>query len=188
MAVRPDPNFPAPPPGWRVLNGALIPDGSVGGYLARRQEVRASCYQRDCRRSVSIDYDWLIGHGYAAFPVREFIDLLKCRKPGGCALEARTERQGSGLPLADLARRKGVAIRLQCGACRWRKDITPAQAIAHLTAAGTGDGATLHVELTAKLTKPCAQCARTLWICEVRWPQAGDGRIPRGPRLGAAAR
>lgn len=156
-----------------MLNGALILDGSVAGHLARRQDVRAHCHQRDCRRSFNIDYDWLVRHGYAAFPVRELIELLKCRKPGGCALEVRTERQGSGLALSFLAGQRGVAIRLQCGACRWRRDIAPAQAIAHLQAAGTGDGATLHTDLTAKLTKPCARCGKSLWTCEVRWPAAG---------------
>lgn len=171
---------PQPPPGWRAFNGQLVPDSSVAGYAARRQGVRGVCHQKDCHRRISIDFDGLLRRGFGPFPMREWLALLRCHKPGGCALEIHEEREGSGLSLQHLTRFEGVEIRLRCLNCSWEKHLAPAQAIAALKAAKTGDGGVLHVDLKSKLSKPCVRCAEMRWACEVMWPQAaGWVRRPR---------
>ena len=175
-----DPEYKPPPPGWRVFNGQLVADGAIGGYFARGQEVRGACDQRDCRRRFRIDFDSLIRKGYAPFPVAELKTLLQCRRPGGCAMQCYDSPQGSGLPLATLARHPGVQVRLRCTECGWEKSLAPAKVAAHLKAAGTGDGDTLHVDLTAKLVRPCAKCGKSRWSCDVLWPEPRGGfRNPR---------
>ena len=174
-----------PPPGWHVFNGQLTPDGTVGGYLARGQEVRGFCDQRDCRRRFWIDFDGLIRRGFAGFPMVELKTLLKCHKPGGCALEVRDDAQGSGLTLTVLARHPQVRVKLRCTDCRWEKVIPPTQVIAHLQAAGTGGGDTLHVALKDKLSKPCSACGKRRWACEVLWPGPDGWKRRTGGRLHA---
>jgi len=97
-----------PPPGWRLFGRQLVPDPTVGGYLARRQEFRGSCHRRDCRRRYDIDFDGLIRHGYAGFPVRELQALLACRMPGGCSLQFH--EKPVGLPLRAFYVHDGVTV------------------------------------------------------------------------------
>lgn len=169
-----------------MFNDQLVADQTVGGYLARGQSVSGACDQRDCRRRFWIDFDNLIRRGYAPFPVKELKALLLCRKPGGCAMSFKDSREGSGLTLKALSRFPQVRIRLRCTGCRWEKVITPDQAAAQLKAAGTGAGDTLHIDLLAKLSKPCSKCRQTAWACEVIWPQARpswQGKSRSGPPL-----
>ena len=170
------------PPGWRCFNGQLIADTTIGGYLARGQDVRGACDLRDCRRRFWIDFDGLIRRGYAGFPVSELKALLACRKPGGCAMAFHDGVKGSGLPLSMLARCEGVSVRLRCTDCRWEKAVPPMQIAAHLKASASGDESTLHVELMSKLKKPCPKCGKLRWSCEVLWPQAKSGWQAK-PRL-----
>ncbi|OYU69939.1 MAG: hypothetical protein CFE28_07980 [Alphaproteobacteria bacterium PA2] len=182
----PSPPSSSPPPGWRVFNDQLVPDQTVGGYLARGQSVSGACDQRDCRRRFWIDFDNLIRRGYAPFPVKELKALLLCRKPGGCAMGFKDSREGSGLTLKALSRFPQVRIRLRCTGCKWEKTITPDRAAAQLKAAGTGSGDTFHIDLLEKLSKPCAKCRQTAWACEVIWPQARpswQGKTRSGPPL-----
>jgi hypothetical protein len=49
-----------------------------------------------------------------------------------------------------------------------------------------GGGDTLHTDLLAKLSKPCAKCRQTAWACEVIWPQtqpSWQGKTRTGPPL-----
>jgi hypothetical protein len=156
-----------PPPGWRLFGRQLVPDPTVGGYLARRQEFRGSCHRRDCRRRYDIDFDGLIRHGYAGFPVRELQALLACRMPGGCSLQFH--EKPVGLPLRAFYVHDGVTVLLRCEACRWEKEVAPARLAAQLKAQGLGDDGTPHTDIAAKLTKPC-KCGKTQWACEVLWP------------------
>jgi len=178
------PPNPSPPPGWRVFNDQLMPDQTVGGYLARGQKISGACDQRDCRRRFWIDFDNLIRRGFAPFPVRELKALLLCRRPGGCAMGFKDSREGSGLPLKMLSRFEPVRIRLRCTRCKWEKTLTPDRVATQLKAAGTGSGDTLHVDLLEKLSKPCAKCHQSAWACEVLWPQAvpsWHGKSRSGP-------
>ncbi|HEX5378573.1 MAG TPA: hypothetical protein VFW47_08355 [Phenylobacterium sp.] len=170
--------YKPPPAGWRVFNGQLVADATVGGYFARGQEMRGACDQRDCRRRFSIDFDRLIRKGYAPFPVSELKALLQCRRPGGCAMHCFDGVKGSGLPLSLLARYPNVSIRLRCTECRWEKAYPPGQVAAHLKASATGGEETLHVELMTKLKKPCARCGKSRWACDVMWPEPAGGFIP----------
>ena len=169
-----------------MFNDQLVPDQTVGGYLARGQSVSGACDQRDCRRRFWIDFDNLIRRGYAPFPVKELKALLLCRKPGGCAMGFKDSREGSGLTLKALSRFPQVRIRLRCTGCKWEKVITPDRAASQLKAAGTGSGDTLHIDLLDKLSKPCAKCRQSAWACEVIWPQARpnwQGKTRSGPPL-----
>ena len=162
-----------PPAGWRLFNGQLVPDPTVAGYLARGQDVTGTCDLRDCRRRFSIDFDSLIRRGYGAFPIVELKALLLCRRPGGCAMKFRDAREGSGLSLRSLTNFPEAQLRLRCLGCRWEKSFAPAVAISRLNALGAGGGDTLHVDILAKLSKPCPKCAKMNWASEVTWPEAG---------------
>lgn len=158
-----------PPPGWRLFNRQLVPDPTIGGFVARRQEVRGACYRRDCRRRWEADFDGLIRHGYAGFPMPELQGLLRCRSPGGCALQFHESPQGAGLPLRVLAGFEGVVVRVRCGACQWQTEVPPARMAARLKRQGLGGEATPHTEIAAKLGRAC-KCGKTQWSCEVLWP------------------
>lgn len=161
-----------PPKGWRVFNGQLIPDQTLWGYLHRKQIVRGACYTRDCRRNYYLDFELLLRSGYAYVRMPEIQRLLRCNMPGGCRMTFQDEKAGSGLPLSALAANREVRILFRCGGCKWEKSVTPGQAIAQLLAAKTGTASTLHTELVAKTSKPCAKCGASNWTCDVRWPNA----------------
>lgn len=176
------PPLPQPPKGWRVFNGALVPDDSVGGFMVRGQEVTGTCYMRDCRRRFHLDYEKFLKGGLEGLPMRRVKSMLACHHPAGCALEMREGREGSGVRLSVLAKTPGVAVRIRCELCGGEKLTSPAKVIAGLEAAGTGGRDTLHSEVAAMLTRPCGTCKQARWTCEVRWPQE-PARWLRNARL-----
>jgi hypothetical protein len=161
-----------PPKGWRVFNGALVPDDSVGGFMVRGQEVTGTCHMRDCRRRFNLDYEKFLKAGLEGLPMRRVKAMLACHHPAGCALEVREGREGSGVRLSVLAVTKGVRVKIRCALCGGEKLTSPAKVIAGLQAAGAGGGDTLHSEIAGKLTKPCGKCHQARWLCEVRWPES----------------
>jgi len=181
----PGPTKP-PPAGWRLFNAQLVPDPTIGGFLARGQVVRGTCQRRDCNRRYWIDFEGLIRHGYSGFPMKELESLLVCRMPGGCSLVFHEDREGSGLPLSLLATYPGVQVRVRCGACRWEKEVSPSRMAASLKAAGGGGGETLHTEIADKLQRPC-KCGKTQWFCEVTWPALEAGWNSRSQDAGFKA-
>ncbi|MDG2520546.1 hypothetical protein P7B02_03245 [Caulobacter segnis] len=170
----------APPRGWLIENDTLVRDDSLAGYQARGQQVRASCYQRDCKRSCWIDIDFMVSRRMGRLSMAECKRLLKCGALGGCGLDFREEPQ-AGVTLRTLAAAgEKVRIAFRCAACGVAKATSPAAAIARLKAGKRGDEDTLHTDLGAKLTKPC-KCGKTRWEVQVRWPD------PNAPTHGGEA-
>lgn len=172
-----------PPTGWRLFNGALVPDDSVGGFMLRGQEVTGTCYMRDCRRRFHLDFEKFLKAGMEGLPMRRVKAMLACHHPAGCSLEMKEGREGSGVRLRALAATPGVRMRIRCQLCGGQKVTSPAKVLAGLEAAKTGGGDTLHSEVAVKLTKPCGTCRKAAWTCEVLWPQGDEPAWRRGTRL-----
>ena len=158
-----------PPPGWRLFNRELVPDPTIGGFLARRQEIRGACYRRDCRRRWEADFDGLVRHGYAGFPMSELQGLLRCRTPGGCSLQFHESPEGAALTLGAVSEFTCVVVVVRFETCQWRTEVQPARMAARLERQGLGGDATTHTEIAGKLSRPC-KCGKTRWACEVLWP------------------
>jgi len=119
------------PDGWFALDGLLQPDPSIAGYLARGQEVKGVCHQRDCRRRCDIDLTRLAARGFGSLPVTVAQSMMKCHSLSGCALEFHDDRRAS-LPVRALFGRSHVRIRIKCAGCGFFRAATAEGLLAKL--------------------------------------------------------
>ena len=164
----PDPY--SPPPGWTIANGILTPDRSVRGYLARDQDVKGRCAQRDCRRTCHVDHARLHEQGLGALKIDQVKRLLRCARLDTCALEFHEDLTAESLKLGDLTRRPAVSLRILCRGCGASRAVSPRAMIAKLTSTGKGDGATETRDIARLLTAPCKACGKVTWAVDVLWP------------------
>ena len=157
------------PDGWVALDGLLQADPSIAGYLARGQEAKGVCHQRDCRRRCEVDLPRLTARGFGALPVAVAQALMKCHSLGGCALEFHDDRRAS-LPLRALFGRAHVRIRIKCASCGFFRAVTPEGVAAKLSAESPMPDGLLISEIAAQIKGACKQCKKSAWRVDVLWP------------------
>jgi len=162
-----------PPAGWLAFNGLLEPNPTIAGYLARGQEVRGVCHQRDCRRRCELDLARLAAKGFGSLPVSVAEGLMKCHGLTGCALEFHTDRRAS-LPVRALFGRAHVKIRIRCNGCGFFRTATPEGLFAKLSAERAASDGLLISEVAAKIKGPCKQCRKSAWRVDVLWPDTNS--------------
>ena len=168
----------APPAGWIALDGLLQPDPTVAGYLARMQEIRGVCGQRDCRRKCEVDLERLARRGFGALPVSAAQQMLKCQNLTGCGLDFHEDRRG-GLPLRALFGRSHVHIRIKCDGCGFFRVATPEALWRRITKDKDPTYGLLVTEVAAQIKGPCSQCKKTNWRVDVLWPNRDSEGIRR---------
>jgi hypothetical protein len=159
-----------PPPGWNAEMGTLTPSETVGGYLARHQELRGACYSKDCRRRCEVELKALFARGFGRLTRRELLHLYRCNRLDGCNLDLIPDPVQALLPLRDLAGVPGIATRIRCTSCQFFRRYTVEEMIGQLEAAKKGGGRTGVQEVAALFTAPCKQCKKKSWTFEVLWP------------------
>jgi len=165
----------APPRGWRIVQGELVADPTVAGYLARGREIRGLCQQQDCRRTCQVDLEDLARRGLGAARIQELKPLYKCQRLGGCAL-AFHEKYGTELTVSVLARLKPAVLRIRCGNCRKTTRARPGAVVARLLAEGLGGHETRVEDLAGLIRGECRGCRVRRWEVAVLWgPRDGPG-------------
>jgi hypothetical protein len=159
-----------PPPGWTIASGVLTPDRTVRGYLAREQDVKGRCYQRDCRRTCHVDHARFHEQGLGALKIEQVKQLLRCARLDTCALEFREDLNAESLKLRNLTSRPAVSLRILCRGCGAIRSVSPAAMIARLKAQGKGDETTETRDLAGLLSASCKVCGKVTWAVDVLWP------------------
>jgi hypothetical protein len=161
--------------GWIEWNGRLLPDPTVKGALLRRMQLRGSCYIRnECRRSVTVDLQWLVDRGYGHALLEEVHALYGCRRTPTCEM-SWSGGYLEGMPLQAFVGTE-VRFRLECRDCLTHSDFTAEQLIAGLQRAGKGDGSTGVSGLHRQFGRRC-RCGRQSWRVDLRLP----ARVGMGP-------
>jgi len=158
-----------PPPGWLALDGLLQADPSVAGYLARGQEVKGVCHQRDCRRRCEVDLGRLAARGFGSLPVSTVQTFLRCHSLAGCGLDFHEDRH-SHLPLRALVGRSHVKLRIKCAGCGFFRVASPEAVIGKLSAETPMPDGLLISQIAALIKGPCGTCRKSAWRVDVLWP------------------
>lgn len=159
-----------PPPGWTIASGVLTPDRTVRGYLAREQDVKGRCYQRDCRRTCHVDHARLHEQGLGALKIQQVKQLLRCARLDTCALEFHEDLNAESLKLRNLTGRAAVSLRILCQGCGASRTVSPKAMVARLKSEGKGDETTETRDLAGLLSAPCKACGKVTWAVDVLWP------------------
>ena len=159
----------AAPAGWVVLDGLLQPDMSVAGHLARGDEVKGYCDQKDCRRRCSVDLARLTARGFGQLPVARVQQLMRCNTLAGCGLDFRLD-QNAGLPLTSLLGRAHVRIRIKCEGCGFFRATSVEALIARLSAGRPTAETLMLSQVRGRITGPCKTCRKSAWRVDVLWP------------------
>ncbi len=166
-------SLPAPssdlPAGWVAQDGLLTPDVSISGYLARGQEVKGVCDQRDCRRRCQIDLPRLAARGFGALPLTTVQGFLRCHSLAGCGLDFHEDPK-AGLPLRALLGRSHVKIRIKCAGCGFFRVTRVEGLIAKLSATRPMADSLMTSEVPSQITGPCKTCKKSAWRVDVLWP------------------
>ncbi len=165
-------SYPSPPPGWIVVLGELVEDGSVLGAVARREQIRGTCQRPGCWRRCELDLQRLVESGFGRAPLAWAKTTLVCPNMDGCRLQFKAE-YGRVLRLEDICQ-PGVTVRFQCLSCGALVTKTPRALVAHIRARGKTDPAFREISTVAQLKDlprgPCKACGKALGRLEVRWP------------------
>lgn len=164
------PNPYSPPPGWTIAGGVLTPDRTVRGYLAREQDVKGRCAQRDCRRTCHVDHARLHEQGLGALKIQQVKHLLRCARLDTCALEFYEDLNAESLKLRNLTGRAAVSLRILCKGCGASRTVSPKAMVARLKGAGKGDETTETRDIPALLSASCKACGKVTWAVDVLWP------------------
>ena len=183
MVIRHPQVDPGMPLGWRAVDGLLQPDPTIAGHLARGQEVKGVCHQRDCRRRCDLDLGRLEARGFGSLPVAAAQGLMRCHSLAGCALEFHVEPK-STLRLGDLLGRSHVRVRIKCGGCGFFRVAPPEAVIAKLTVGDTRGGAVAIGEIAGTIRGPCRRCGKSAWVVDVLWPDPNSEGARRHPGPG----
>lgn len=159
-----------PPIGWHIASGILQVDRTIRGYCARRQDVVGRCFARDCRRTLRLDINRIVGDGLGALRIDQVKALYRCGRLDGCSMAYQDDLKAESLKLGALCRRPAVAVALRCGACKAILKIAPEHMIARLQAEGKGGSDTEVRDLAALLSGPCKACGKVAWDVQVAWP------------------
>lgn len=162
--------------GWTISpSGRVSPDTSVAGYAARHVEVAGRCYQRDCRRTCSIDTKDLVSRGLGRLAVSDLRRTLLCGRLGGCGMDfSETER----FPLRlQSVGREGFALEIRCRTCRKSHVSGVAAIAAKLAKEGAGGGDTPLAQVSAAIKGPCG-CGAKSWEVELLFCDPASAKKP----------
>lgn len=157
------------PPGWTAASGLLEPDPSIAGFLARGEEVKGFCDQRDCRRRCHVDLERMVRRGFGALPVAQAKSFMRCNQLTGCGLDFHADRT-AGLPLSTLLGRAHVRIRIKCDGCGFFRAARVETLIKRFTTDRLRGDTVLTSEVRSKITGPCRTCRTSSWRVDILWP------------------
>ena len=124
------------PAGYTAVTGLLEPDTTVGGALARGEEIKGFCGQRGCTRRCTIDLQRLVAKGFGSMQLSFVRDLWRCHSLTGCGFDLRTE-QSTGIFLRELIGRSHVRVRVKCAKCGFFRSYLVEKLLAQLSARQT---------------------------------------------------
>jgi hypothetical protein len=157
------------PPGWTAASGLLEPDPSIAGHLARGEEVKGFCDQKDCRRRCHVDLERMVARGFGVLPVAQAKKFMQCGVITGCGLDFHVDRT-AGLRLSALLGRAHVRIRIKCQGCGFFRAAKVESIIAKLSTGTVRGGDLLTTDIRSRISGPCKTCRKSSWRVDVLWP------------------
>lgn len=169
------------PPGWFLMDHALVADPTLKGYLDRNQSVHGQCVGQDCRRKASMDLRELMRLTGPNLHVKKVAAYMRCARLEGCRFTFTRLEPRCDIPLDRFAGRPNVRLRLRCEACQCFTHRKVDAVIAWLTTTGQGGKHTWISDVERLLTARCG-CGGKSWTIQVaiydtahpRWRRDGE--------------
>ena len=160
--------------GWRLnqVHARFETVETALGFYERGQEMLLRCQRRECRRRVEVDFRSALQAGHGDLPIKEVIQLLRCRHWGGCELAEVSAIYPNGVPLVAYLNEPDILVAITCIGCSTRLLLPPAKVIERLVQAGIGDGSTGILRLGQVVRGPCRKCGGRRFSSETVQPKA----------------